>query len=212
MKQSKTEALSLVSAALFPPPFAGEGQGGGSLHGCFQQTAAAMQSFTTGASLMTVRRPIVRRWRQHPDATVEIWAMDEHRIGLKPIVRGLWAPVGEAAGRTRPSSIWYAEFTSEYGSDLEYAFRGSSDDGFSPSDLFLRENHESVPYTINATLDDLRRYCTAPDQGLAEITERIEMEKLFGTELIRPVMEILERNVAQFNPTFGGGERRSSKP
>ena len=26
---------------------------------------------------------------------VEIWAMDEHRIGLKPIVRGVWAPVGE---------------------------------------------------------------------------------------------------------------------
>ena len=57
-----------------------------------------------------------------------------------------------------------------------------------------------MPYTINATLDDLRRYCTAPDQGLAEITERIEREKLFGTELIRPVMEILERNAAQFNP------------
>jgi len=29
--------------------------------------------------------------RKHPDATVEIWAMDEHRIGLKPIVRGVWA-------------------------------------------------------------------------------------------------------------------------
>ena len=33
--------------------------------------------------------------RQHPDATVEIWAMDEHRIGLKPITRGVWAPKGE---------------------------------------------------------------------------------------------------------------------
>ena len=28
-------------------------------------------------------------------ATVEIWAMDEHRIGLKPITRGVWAPKGE---------------------------------------------------------------------------------------------------------------------
>ena len=26
---------------------------------------------------------------------VEIWAADEHRIGLKPIVRGVWAPIGE---------------------------------------------------------------------------------------------------------------------
>ena len=26
---------------------------------------------------------------------VEIWATDEHRIGLKPITRGVWAPIGE---------------------------------------------------------------------------------------------------------------------
>jgi transposase len=25
---------------------------------------------------------------------VEIWAADEHRIGLKPITRGVWAPIG----------------------------------------------------------------------------------------------------------------------
>ena len=39
-----------------------------------------------------------------------------------------------------------------------------------------------------------------PDQGLTEVADRLEREKLFGTELIRPVMEILERNAAQFNP------------
>lgn len=33
--------------------------------------------------------------RGHPGAAVEIWAMDEHRIGLKPITRGVWAPKGE---------------------------------------------------------------------------------------------------------------------
>ena len=26
---------------------------------------------------------------------IEIWAMDEHRIGLKPILRRVWAPKGE---------------------------------------------------------------------------------------------------------------------
>jgi hypothetical protein len=40
--------------------------------------------------------------RRHPDATVEIWAMDEHRIGLKPIVR---APVGE-----RPIALGHHRF------------------------------------------------------------------------------------------------------
>jgi hypothetical protein len=32
-----------------------------------------------------------------PDATVEVWAEDEHRVGLKSIVRRIWAPKG-----TRP--------------------------------------------------------------------------------------------------------------
>jgi len=31
---------------------------------------------------------------QHPHASVEPWAMDEHRIGLKPILRRVWAPKG----------------------------------------------------------------------------------------------------------------------
>ena len=32
---------------------------------------------------------------QYPDAVVECWAFDEHRLGLKPIVRKIWAPVGQ---------------------------------------------------------------------------------------------------------------------
>lgn len=31
----------------------------------------------------------------HPGAAVEVWAADEHRIGLKPIVRRVWAPRGK---------------------------------------------------------------------------------------------------------------------
>lgn len=30
-----------------------------------------------------------------PQAQVEVWAMDEHRIGLKPILRRMWAPRGQ---------------------------------------------------------------------------------------------------------------------
>lgn len=32
---------------------------------------------------------------EHPTATVEVWATDEHRIGLKPILRRVWAPRGK---------------------------------------------------------------------------------------------------------------------
>ena len=35
----------------------------------------------------------------HPDATVALWAEDEHRLGLLPVVRRVWAPYG-----TRPTA------------------------------------------------------------------------------------------------------------
>lgn len=31
----------------------------------------------------------------HPDATVTVWAEDEHRLGLLPVVRRVWAPCGQ---------------------------------------------------------------------------------------------------------------------
>jgi transposase len=30
-----------------------------------------------------------------PHAQVELWATDEHRIGLKPLLRRMWAPIGQ---------------------------------------------------------------------------------------------------------------------
>lgn len=30
-----------------------------------------------------------------PQAHVELWATDEHRIGLKPVLRRVWAPIGQ---------------------------------------------------------------------------------------------------------------------
>jgi transposase len=37
----------------------------------------------------------VRVQREYPDADVQVWAMDEHRLGLKPVVRKIWVPEGE---------------------------------------------------------------------------------------------------------------------
>jgi hypothetical protein len=33
--------------------------------------------------------------QQYPSAAVEVWAMDEHRLGLKPIIRRVWVGYGE---------------------------------------------------------------------------------------------------------------------
>src|ERR1700679_610654 len=32
---------------------------------------------------------------RHPDTPIETFATDEHRIGLKPVTRRVWAPVGK---------------------------------------------------------------------------------------------------------------------
>jgi hypothetical protein len=43
----------------------------------------------------------------HPSAAVEVWAMDEHRVGLRPILRRVWAPRGQRPVATvRPRYEW----------------------------------------------------------------------------------------------------------
>jgi transposase len=44
-----------------------------------------------------------------PQAKVELWAMDEHRIGLKPVQRRVWAPIGQ-----RPVAIVQHRFAWRY--------------------------------------------------------------------------------------------------
>ena len=38
---------------------------------------------------------ILRLKESYPTAKIELWCEDEHRLGLKPIVRKVWSPVGE---------------------------------------------------------------------------------------------------------------------
>jgi transposase len=45
----------------------------------------------------------------HPQATVELWATDEHRIGLKPLLRRVWAPKGH-----RPVAVVRHRFAWRY--------------------------------------------------------------------------------------------------
>jgi transposase len=33
--------------------------------------------------------------QQYPEAQIEVWFFDEHRVGLKPILRKVWSPIGE---------------------------------------------------------------------------------------------------------------------
>jgi transposase len=43
----------------------------------------------------------------HPRASVELWAEDEARLGLKPVIRRVWAPVGKRpVGRFNRGYKW----------------------------------------------------------------------------------------------------------
>jgi len=43
----------------------------------------------------------------YPEAEVELWAQDEARLGLKPVMRRVWAPVGERpAARFKRGYKW----------------------------------------------------------------------------------------------------------
>jgi transposase len=33
--------------------------------------------------------------KEFPSHQIEVWSFDEHRVGLKPIIRKVWAPIGE---------------------------------------------------------------------------------------------------------------------
>jgi hypothetical protein len=52
---------------------------------------------------------------RHPGTKIEVFATDEHRIGLKPVTRGVWAPIGErptAHGRHRSDWLYVTAFVS----------------------------------------------------------------------------------------------------
>ena len=38
---------------------------------------------------------VARLKEAYPTSKVELWAQDEHRVGLKPILRKVWSPKGE---------------------------------------------------------------------------------------------------------------------
>ena len=58
----------------------------------------------------------------HPGRPVEVWAADEHRPGLKPVRRRVWAPVGRrpiALGHHRYRRLHVVAFARETGAGRE---------------------------------------------------------------------------------------------
>src|SRR3954452_19753425 len=67
----------------------------------------------SGRRSKKLEQAVVEARAQHPDKAVEVWATDEHRIGLKPILRRVWAPKGQrpiALGHHRYKWLYVTAF------------------------------------------------------------------------------------------------------
>ena len=77
---------------------------------------------------------VVEEAARHPGATVEVFCTDEHRIGLKPVLRRVWAPRGQrpiATGHHRFEWLYVTAFVSPAtGESLWYLATGVDKDLF----------------------------------------------------------------------------------
>src|SRR3954467_7713554 len=67
----------------------------------------------SGRRLKKLEQAVAGARAQPPDTPVEVWATDEHRIGLKPILRRVWAPRGQrpiALGHHRYKWLYVTAF------------------------------------------------------------------------------------------------------
>ena len=55
---------------------------------------------------------------KYPNAKIEVWFFDEHRVGLKPILKKVWSPIG-----TRPTAVVQHQYEWLYVYGVECARR-----------------------------------------------------------------------------------------
>ncbi|WP_370464768.1 IS630 family transposase [Methylosinus sp. RM1] len=96
---------------------------------------------------------------KHPERSVEVFASDEHRLGLKPVTRRVWAPVGErpiAHGHHRFDWLYVTAFVSPAsGETFWYMHDGVSKPFFAALlETFAREAKAGVDRTIVLVIDN----------------------------------------------------------
>ena len=96
---------------------------------------------------------------KHLDQPIEVWATDEHRIGLKPIIRRVWAPKGErpiALGHHRYRWLYVTAFVQPTsGETFWYISNGISKPFFAALlGLFARETGAGRDRIIVLGLDN----------------------------------------------------------
>jgi transposase len=96
---------------------------------------------------------------RHPGKKVEVFATDEHRLGLKPVTRRVWAPLGErpiAHGHHRFDWLYVTAFVSPAtGETFWYVSNGVSKEFFEALlETFARESEAGSARIILLVLDN----------------------------------------------------------
>src|SRR3954447_22708256 len=107
-----------------------------------------------------------------PSRNVEVWATDEHRIGLKPIIRRVWAPKGQqpiALGHHRYKWLYVTAFVQPIsGETFWYVSNGVSKPFFAALlALFAREAGAGRERMIALLLDNAGWH-TAPNLAVPD--------------------------------------------
>ncbi len=102
---------------------------------------------------------VVEEAEKHPGRSVEVFATDEHRLGLKPVTRRVWAPIGErpiALGHHRFDWLYVTAFVSPAtGETFWYVHDGVSKQFFEALFAsFAREAGAGRDRTILLVLDN----------------------------------------------------------
>src|SRR4051812_3330852 len=86
---------------------------------------------------------------QHPDTPIEVWATDEHRIGLKPILRRVWAPKGQrpiALGHHRYKWLYVTAFVQPISGEVFWSVSNGVSKPFSGEVFWSVSNGVSKPF------------------------------------------------------------------
>ena len=134
---------------------------------------------------------------QHPDKPVEVWATDEHRIGLKPILRRVWAPKSQrpiALGHHRYKWLSVTAFVQPTsGETFWYVSNGVSKPFFAALlALFAREAGAGRERIVALLLDNAGWH-TAPNlvvpEGLRLVYRPSYSPELQPAEHLWPVLD-----------------------
>src|SRR4051794_24110960 len=121
----------------------------------------------SGRRLKKLEQAVAEERAQHPDKPIEVWATDEHRIGLKPILRRVWAPKGQrpiALGHHRDKWLYVTAFVQPISGETFWSISNGTSKPFFAAllALFAREAGAGRARLIVLELDNAGWH-TAPN-------------------------------------------------